>query len=101
MPTDPNENISVNTATDYDGVYDVVKNMLKEFNSLINEMTKSYNADSAKGYDPLTDEQKEAMSEKEVEEWEKKIKDSLLRNDENLNGVIEALNSAVRKAIGN
>ena len=96
MPTDPNENISVNTATDYDGVYDVVKNMLKEFNSLINEMTKSYNAESSKGYDPLTDEQKEAMSEKEVEEWEKKIKDSLLRNDESLSGVIDALNDAVR-----
>ena len=77
MPTDPNENISVNTATDYDGVYDVVKNILKEYNSLVNEMSKLYNADSAKDYDPLTDEQKEAMSEKEVEEWEKKIKDSL------------------------
>ena len=99
MPTDPNENISVNTATDYDGVYDVVKNILKEYNSLVNEMSKLYNADSAKGYDPLTDEQKEAMSEKEVEEWEKKIKDSLLRNDENLSGVLDALTSATRDGI--
>ena len=99
MPTDPNENISVNTATDYDGVYDVVKSLLKEYNSLVNEMSKYYNADSAKGYDPLTDEQKEAMSEKEVEEWEKKIKDSLLRNDENLSGVIDALTSATRDGI--
>ncbi len=99
MPTDPNENISVNTATDYDGVYDVVKNMLKEFNSLLSDMTKAYNAESSKGYDPLTDEQKEAMSEKEVEEWEKKIKDSLLRNDENLSGVIQALTEATREGI--
>ncbi|MBR3103163.1 MAG: flagellar filament capping protein FliD [Lachnospiraceae bacterium] len=94
VPSDPNENITINTATDYDGVYDAVKSVLKEYNSLINEMTKLYNADSSKGYDPLTDEQKEAMSEKEVEEWEKKIKDSLLRNDDNLSGVIEALTSS-------
>ncbi len=99
MPADPNESISVNTATDYDGVYDVVKGILKEFNSLVNEMNKLYNADSSKGYDPLTDEQKEAMSEKEVEEWEKKIKDSLLRNDENLSGVIQALTDATSGGI--
>lgn len=91
MPSDPNETISVNTATDYDGVYDVVKGILKEFNSLMKDMSTALNADSAKGYDPLTDEQKDAMSEKEVEEWEKKIKDSLLRNDENLSGVLQAL----------
>ena len=64
VPSDPNENISVNTDTDYEGVYDVVKGILKEYNSLVNEMSKLYNADSSKGYDPLTDEQKEAMSEK-------------------------------------
>ncbi len=99
VPSDPNEKISVNTATDYDGVYDVVKGILKEFNSLVNEMSKLYNADSAKGYDPLTDEQKDAMSEKEVEEWEKKIKDSLLRNDENLSGVLQALQEATTGGI--
>ena len=62
-------------------------------------MSKAFNADSSKGYDPLTDEQKEAMSEKEVEEWEKKIKDSLLRNDENLSGVMQALTSTMMDGI--
>ena len=99
MPSDPNESISVNTATDYDGVYDVVKNVLKEFNSLMKDISTALNADSAKGYDPLTDEQKEAMSEKEVEEWEKKIKGSLLRNDENLSGVLQALQEATSGGI--
>ena len=99
MPSDPNENISVNTATDYDGVYDVVKSILKEFNSLLKDMSTALNADSSKGYDPLTDEQKEAMSEKEVEEWEKKIKNSLLRNDENLSGALQALTDATSGGI--
>ena len=47
----------------------------------------------------FSDEQKEAMSEKEVEEWEKKIKDSLLRNDENLSGVMQALTDVTRGGI--
>ena len=48
---------------------------------------KLYNADSAKGYEPLTDDEKDAMSDSEVEKWEKKIKDSLLRKDSTINGV--------------
>ena len=29
----------------------------------------------------MTDEEKDAMSESEIEDWEKKIKDALLRRD--------------------
>lgn len=88
MPADANEEISITTQPDYDGVYDVIKDMLKEYNDLVGEMSKLYNADAAKGYDPLTAEQKEAMSEKEIEEWEGKIKDSLLRKDSTLYDVM-------------
>ncbi|MCQ2520770.1 MAG: flagellar filament capping protein FliD [Lachnospiraceae bacterium] len=99
MPADKNEMISVTTSADYDAVYDVVKDMLKEYNDLINEMSKLYNADSSKGYEPLTDEQKEAMTEKEIEDWENKIKDSLLRNDDTLFGVMDAMTSTMNKGI--
>lgn len=94
MPTNPEESISINTQDDYEGVYDAVKGILKEYNELMTAMSKAYNADSAKGYDPLTSEQKEQMSDKEVEEWENKIKDSLLRRDENLYGVMNAMTNS-------
>ena len=54
-------------------------------------MDEAYNADSSKGYEPLTDEEKDAMSDKEVEKWETKIKDSLLRKDDTLNSVANTL----------
>lgn len=88
MPANEDEEISITTQPDYDGVYNVIKDMLKEYNDLIGEMSKLYNADSSKGYDPLSDDQKSAMSEKEIEEWEKKIKDSLLRKDNTLYDVM-------------
>ncbi len=88
MPADANEEISITTQPDYDGVYNVIKDMIKEYNDLVGEMSKLYNADSAKGYDPLTEDQKSAMSEKEIEEWEGKIKDSLLRKDNTLYDVM-------------
>ena len=91
VPSNPDEKITITTDTDYDGIYDVVKDMIKEYNDLMNEMTKLYNADSAKGYEPLSDDQKEQMSEKEIEAWENKIKDSLLRNDSNLYDVMNVM----------
>ena len=85
------EDITVTTEDDVDGIYDMVKNFLKEYNSIINEMDKLYNAASAKGYEPLTDDEKDAMSDSEVEKYETKIKDALLRRDSNLSTVSSAL----------
>lgn len=83
----PDEKVTVTTQNDTDGIYDMIKNFLKEYNTIINEMDKLYNAGSAKGYEPLLSEEKEAMSDSEVEEYEKKIKDSILRRDKNLSDI--------------
>ncbi len=88
--------ITLTTQDDTSGVYDLVKNFIKEYSSLINEMDKLYNADSAGKYEPLTDEEKDAMSESEVEKWEKKIKDSLLRRDESLSEVSSVMKDIMR-----
>ena len=93
--TDKDSPITLTTETDTDGIYDMVKNFLKEYNTVINEMDKLYNAASASGYDPLLSEEKEAMSETEVTEYEKKIKDSLLRNDSNLSDLSSMLKNAM------
>lgn len=89
------ETITLTTQQDTDGIYDVIKNFLKKYNELINEMDKLYNAESASKYEPLTSEEKDALSDTEVEEWEKKIKDSLLRRDSTLSGVANAMKEAM------
>lgn len=93
------ETITVTTEQDTDGIYDMIKNFLKEYNEIVNQMDKLYNADRAKGYEPLTDEEKDAMSEKEIEKWETKIKDSILRRDDNLSSVNSALQSVMAAGI--
>lgn len=93
------EEITVTTEQDTDGIYDMIKNFLKEYNAVLNEMDKLYNADSAKGYEPLTDEEKDSMSEKDIEKWEKKVKDSLLRRDENISSVTTAMSSIMAEGI--
>lgn len=81
------EPITVTTQDDTQGIYDMVKGFLKEYNALINEMDKLYNADPARKYEPLTDDEKKEMSEADIEKWEEKIKDSVLRRDSSLGTV--------------
>lgn len=91
------EEVTITTDTDYDGIYDMIKDFITEYNDIMNEMTKLYSADSARKYTMLSDEEKEAMTDDEVEKWESTIKDSLLRRDKDLNAVMECMRGAINK----
>jgi len=93
------EKVTVTTQDDVDGIYDMLKNFLKEYNAVINEIDKLYNAKSAKGYEPMTEEEKDALSEREVEKYEAKIKDALLRNDDTLSSIRSALKETMSSGI--
>ncbi len=86
---------TINTADDIDGIYKMIKDFMSEYNKLITEMDTLYNADSSKGYEPLTDDDKEAMSEDEIKQWEEKIKDALLRKDTTLGTSVSTLKTAM------
>lgn len=76
--------VTLTTTTDTSGIYDMIKNMISQYNKAINEIDKYYGADSVRKYSMLTDEEKEAMKDNEVEEYENKIKSGLLRSDNTL-----------------
>lgn len=46
--------VTITTEADIDAVYDNIKEFFKEYNTLIMAMDTAYNADSSKGYEPLT-----------------------------------------------
>lgn len=95
----PGETIAVSVSQDTDSVYNMVKNFVKEYNELLDELNGAYYAESARGYDPLTDEQKDAMSDTEVEKWEGKIKGSLLRRDNTLGSLLSAMRTALDECV--
>ena len=93
------KDVTLTTTEDTDGIYNMIKNFFSEYNKLINEMDSLYNADAAKGYDPLLSEEKKELSDSEVEEWEKKIKDSLLRKDSTLGTVSGAMKTILMQGV--
>lgn len=97
--TKDDEKVTITTDTDVDAIYKSIKDMFTEYNKLIKSMDEAYNADSSKGYEPLTDDEKSAMTDDEVEKWETKIKDSLLRKDDTLNSIINTMKNDMAASI--
>lgn len=90
--------LTVTTTTDHQGIYDKIKDFLSEYNSLINSMTASYNAEKVSQYEPLTDEEKEAMTDSQIEKWEEKGKSGVLRRDTTLSALMSAMTNVMAKS---
>lgn len=88
--TSEEQTVSVSQNTDQ--IFDAVKKFTEEYNKLVNEVNSMLDAPSTyKKYPPLTQEQKNAMNEKEVELWESKSKEGLLRGDSTLQSIMTSL----------
>lgn len=83
--------MKINITNNTDNVYDMIKGFTKTYNSILKEANDLYYAGTAKGYDVLSDEERDAMTDEQIEKWETKIKDSLLRNDTTLGSLRSAL----------
>lgn len=97
--TKAGESITFTVSSDTDAVYNTIKNFFTEYNALMKEMNELYNADTAKGYEPLTSEQKKEMSDDDIKLWEDKIKASLLRGDSSLGSVRSAMRNTMMSQV--
>ncbi|MCR5685200.1 MAG: flagellar filament capping protein FliD [Lachnospiraceae bacterium] len=97
--TQPGAPVNITVNNDVDAVYDKVKEFVKSYNELLTDMYERYNAKSAKDYHMLSDDEKESMSEKQIELWEGKIKDSLLRNDTTLQSLMSTFRTAMQESV--
>ena len=93
------EEITLTVSGNTEAVYNMIKDFIKAYNELLSEMNKAFYAESARGYEPLTDEEKEAMTEEQIKKWEDKIKDSLLRRDDTLGSLINLFRTTLSESI--
>lgn len=59
----------------------VIKEFVQKYNELIDKINGKVNEERYRAFTPLTDEQKAAMKDREIEQWEEKAKSGLLRRD--------------------
>lgn len=94
LEADPTKNVSITVSKNVDEVYDKIKSFTDSYNDLLVTLNKYYKED-ATGYEPLTDEEREALSDTQEEKWETMAKKGILKRDSTLRDAISNMRSAV------
>ncbi|WP_162987479.1 flagellar filament capping protein FliD [Metabacillus litoralis] len=90
-PTTLDPSISVNISNDSNKVFENIKNFVEKYNELIDKIKSKVNEERYRDFTPLTDEQREQLSDKQQEQWEEKAKSGLLRRDSLLTNVLSSM----------
>lgn len=85
------EAVDIEMKEDTSSMKDLITNFVNDYNEMIELLNKTRTEERVKGYDPLTEAQKEEMSDKQIEKWEEKAKAGVLRNDSTLNAISSKL----------
>lgn len=93
---DPDTVVEMNAQVNTDSIVDAVKNMIEEYNSIVELVNKELTTKPDRDYEPLTSEQKKELSEDDIKLYEEKAKQGLLFADSDL----RTLTSDLRFIIG-
>lgn len=93
--------VSVNTDTS--AISEQVEKFVDKYNEILatlyEKTSEKRPTSNGNYYLPLTDEQKEAMSEDEIEKWEEQAKKGLLHGDSILKGAVDSFRSAISRVV--
>ncbi|UNC91738.1 flagellar filament capping protein FliD [Candidatus Contubernalis alkaliaceticus] len=99
-PGDEPETAKISVSLDTEATFQVIEKFVNDYNTLIDEINGKLKEESFRDFQPLTDEQKEAMSDKEIEIWEEKAQSGLLRRDSTLTNMLFSMRQALYDTVG-
>lgn len=91
----PTEGVNLISTQDTKNVIDNMKNFIEDYNKLMDKTYTLLTQKKKRDIKPLTEEQKKDMSKEEIEKWEKKAKEGLLRNDPEMNRFMDKMQNAI------
>ena len=91
--------VTLGSDTNTEGVMETIKGFVEEYNKIVEEVNGKLNEKVNRDFKPLSDEQKEEMSEKEIELWEEKARSGLLRSDSSISNVMNNMRSLLYEQV--
>ncbi|RYG71674.1 flagellar hook-associated protein 2 [Lentibacillus lipolyticus] len=79
---------TVSVTNDIDAAVEKITGFVDKYNELIDKINGKLQEERYRDYQPLTDKQKDEMSENEIKLWEEKAKSGLLRGDNTLSSAV-------------
>ncbi|KPB05643.1 flagellar filament capping protein FliD [Bacillus sp. CHD6a] len=95
----PGQTAVINVANDTDKTFDAIKNYITKYNELLEKINEKTGEPVYRDYKPLSEEEKESLSEKQIEQWEEKAKSGLLRNDSILSSGLGKMRFALYQSV--
>ncbi|MEQ2465123.1 flagellar hook-associated protein 2 [Niallia sp. Sow4_A1] len=90
VTTDP---VTFSSTPDVDSILDTITQFVNKYNEAVEKIRAKTTESKYRDYAPLTDAQKEDMTEDEIEKWEKLAKSGTLKNDSILTNVLSKMRS--------
>ncbi|MBM7618358.1 flagellar hook-associated protein 2 [Bacillus tianshenii] len=81
LKEDMPETATITVNNDSEKTFGAIKNYIEKYNELITKISEKTSQAVYRDFKPLTDEERESLSEKQIEQWEEKAKSGLLKND--------------------
>ncbi len=85
---------TIQVQADVDAVQQRISDFVDLYNELITDIQERLNEPVHRDFPPLTNEQRQAMSDREIELWEEKAHSGMLRGDQMLTGILTNLRMA-------
>lgn len=85
----------ITSKEDVQPAVDNMKKFVEDYNKIMDKVYSLVTEKANKDYPPLTEAQKKDMSEEEIEKWEKKAKQGLLRNDSEMRSFMDKMQSSI------
>lgn len=94
------EKITFTSSSDADKIVDTIKEFVNDYNEMVTQIKEAYGTMPLKKsngayYEPLTDDDKNGMSDSAIEDWEEKAKTGILFGDRDLSSLYSRLTSAI------
>ncbi len=98
LEADENTTVSIAVSKNVDEIYGKIEGFVNSYNELLTTLNKYYKEEKS-GYEPLTDSDREKLSDKQQEQWEAKAKQGILRRDSTLQTAISEMRAAVTSVV--
>lgn len=92
--------ITLKATTDVDHFIKQAEDFVNKYNEFIKSTHGAINETKNRNYQPLTEEDKEGMSEEEIEKWEKTAKSGVIRRDSTVQQGLQNLRSIIYSNAG-
>ncbi|NGP44929.1 flagellar filament capping protein FliD [Bacillaceae bacterium SIJ1] len=83
--------VTLTVTNNSDDVFERIKGYVEKYNELVDLVNSKTMEERYRDFHPLTDEQKQEMTERQVELWEEKAQSGLLKSDPMLNGLLSGI----------